>query len=529
LMLSDYADRGILISEGGLVAIDEIDINGGNIDNVTIGETVPVVGYFSTIDINGGSIDNTIIGADLPASGKFTTVDINGGFIDNTRIGLNTPQSGDFTGIIADVGNIGDLSTNVLYTDNLSFGYLDPGPGLAGDWICDGSFTLDNIKLDGNLIVALDDFGLGIYDNDSKGITIHDGGFITIGDEDTKHRRLTIIDTAPQLRLQYDESNHFEFSVGPTGDLLLTGTGAGTKIYSLQDLDMQNSTITGIGSEGSYFSSAGDLTINGYCSLEELRMGSDIVLRMLSDNTFFGVNAGLNYSTGDGNTLFGKNAAYSMLTGEFNTIIGYDAAYTLNTGTYNVIMGPSAGFHTTVEDSNILVGYQAGLNVGGNNNVYIGHQAGYNNQGSDNVFIGYQSGYDTTYTTESLYIANQPGMPLIFGSFSLNRIGLQTIDPQYTLDVQGDIRVTNFLGFGGDSFTSSASATFSWDVTDDDNLELIINGDNIGLTTWWNETISTGAGTIKMCGSTPRESTGFLKIYINGYPRYIPYYTTIDG
>lgn len=44
-----------------------------------------------------------------------------------------------------------------------------------------------------------------------------------------------------------------------------------------------------------------------------------------------------------------------------------------------------------------------------------------------------------------------------------------------------------------------------------------------------NESVSSGAGSIKMCGSTARDSTGFLKIYNGTAVRYIPYFTTITG
>jgi len=46
----------------------------------------------------------------------------------------------------------------------------------------DGTFTLDNIKLDGNTIAATDNSGLYLYDNASNGIFIQDGGNVGIGD-----------------------------------------------------------------------------------------------------------------------------------------------------------------------------------------------------------------------------------------------------------------------------------------------------------------------------------------------------------
>ena len=107
------------IDATGTSNLDTVNIDGGAIDNTTIGGTTPTTGVFTdlsasgtttvtTADINGGNIDNTVIGATTPAAGTFTTVqtpslttttgtatmatvDINGGNIDNTVIGATTP------------------------------------------------------------------------------------------------------------------------------------------------------------------------------------------------------------------------------------------------------------------------------------------------------------------------------------------------------------------------------------------------------------------------------------------------------
>jgi len=41
--------------------------------------------------------------------------------------------------------------------------------------------------------------------------------------------------------------------------------------------------------------------------------------------------------------------------------------------------------------------------------------------------------------------------------------------------------------------------------------------------------VSSGTGTVKMHGSTNRNSTGWMKILVDGGARYIPYWTTITG
>jgi hypothetical protein len=51
----------------------------------------------------------------------------------------------------------------------------------------------------------------------------------------------------------------------------------------------------------------------------------------------------------------------------------------------------------------------------------------------------------------------------------------------------------------------------------------------LGLTNVFNESISSGVGSIKMGGSTARTNTGFLKINNGTSIRYIPYFTDITG
>ena len=83
-----------------------VDIDGGTIDDTTIGASTPAVGNFSSVDIDGGNIDDAIIGATTPAAGNFSTVDIDGGNIDNTIIGATTKAAGNFSTVDIDEGKI---------------------------------------------------------------------------------------------------------------------------------------------------------------------------------------------------------------------------------------------------------------------------------------------------------------------------------------------------------------------------------------------------------------------------------------
>ena len=107
----------------GLSTLASVDINGGAIDNTTIGASSAVAGTFSTgtiatADINGGAIDGTVIGASSAAAGTFTTgtiatADINGGAIDGTTIGASSAAAGTFTTVTASGTITGNVTGNI--------------------------------------------------------------------------------------------------------------------------------------------------------------------------------------------------------------------------------------------------------------------------------------------------------------------------------------------------------------------------------------------------------------------------------
>ena len=66
--------------DDGLVQLDHVtsedaSFSGGSINNMSIGETNPSTGYFTTLQANAG-LDDTVIGANQPAAGTFTTLDV---------------------------------------------------------------------------------------------------------------------------------------------------------------------------------------------------------------------------------------------------------------------------------------------------------------------------------------------------------------------------------------------------------------------------------------------------------------------
>lgn len=92
------------VTATGTTTLANVDINGGAIDDTTIGNSTPAAGNFSTVDVDGGTIDGTTIGSVTPSTGAFTSVDIDGGNIDGTTIGGASATAGTFTNLTATSG-----------------------------------------------------------------------------------------------------------------------------------------------------------------------------------------------------------------------------------------------------------------------------------------------------------------------------------------------------------------------------------------------------------------------------------------
>lgn len=147
-----------------------------------------------------------------------------------------------------------------------------------------------------------------------------------------------------------------------------------------------------------------------------------------NDNSNFGASAGENITTmGDENTFIGFSAGKNNTTSIRNTFMGSKAGFN-NTGERNTFFGSHSGFNNAGGTNNLYLGFYAGYNsASGSRNVYIGKDAGIHNiTGSDNVFIGHGSGRNETGSNK-LYIDNNYNViPLIYGDFSSDKLGINT-------------------------------------------------------------------------------------------------------
>lgn len=207
---------------------------------------------------------------------------------------------------------------------------------------------------------------------------------------------------------------------------------------------------TFIGSRAGYNNTAGnENTFIGYKAGYNNTTGSE--------NTFVGIGAGVNNTSGSKNTFNGYKVGYSNTTGIGNTFNGYQAGAFNTTGEFNTFNGVEAGYANTLGSKNTFIGFGAGSsNSSGEFNTYIGFNSGYSNttgsknlcsgfgaghnnkSGIGNVFLGYKAGFSET-NSNKLYIENSDtSIPLIYGEFDNDRIGINRIATTNTLEVGGD-------------------------------------------------------------------------------------------
>lgn len=163
------------------------DINGGAIDNTTIGASTQSSGKFTTLSASStlDVVGNTNLNANLIVSGNTTlgdtsadivTVtaqitgaqfDINGGTIDNTAIGATTPNSGKFTTLSA--SSTLDVAGNTIMAGNLT---------VSGNIIL-GNQTTDTITVTSQITGSQFAITGGTINNTSIGATQQSSGRFT--------------------------------------------------------------------------------------------------------------------------------------------------------------------------------------------------------------------------------------------------------------------------------------------------------------------------------------------------------------
>ena len=251
---------------------------------------------------------------------------------------------------------------------------------------------------------------------------------------------------------------------GINANNITTGTLNNSRFSALSDLGGGSGTTTFLRKDGQWTTppvsnisasniTSGTLSNSRFNALSNLNGGSGSTFlrkdgtwtnpsidgfRMFEDNILIGTYAGYNSSSSsDDNIFIGEKAGYKISTGDDNIFIGKYAGRYNDRGGENIFIGTEAGF--SQDDAyygNVYIGYQAGRDAKGEYNIFLGYGAGWNESGS-NKFIVNNTVINSSTKKRSKGANN---LPLIYGEFDTNRLGINTKDPSYTLDINGKMR-----------------------------------------------------------------------------------------
>ncbi len=144
-------------------------------------------------------------------------------------------------------------------------------------------------------------------------------------------------------------------------------------------------------------------------------------------NSFFGAGSGEANTTGIGNSFFGGGSGQESVTGSDNSFFGGNTGRGNTSGSRNSFFGRLAGRFSTAGSDNTFVGYNAGNNnASGGNNTLVGSGAGENNTGSQNSFFGFNAGAGNTTGIQNSFFGDNAGLANTapFNSFFGRRSGV---------------------------------------------------------------------------------------------------------
>ena len=248
----------------------------------------------------------------------------------------------------------------------------------------------------------------------------------------------------------------------------------GSANYIQNGTNQQGSTNFNISGDGT---AGGTLTGNIVNATTHLNIGGFPVLKSPGGfNTFAGLQAGLNITTGEKNSFFGTGASAFITTGNNNSSFGVDAGRFNLSGDDNSIFGTDAGRLIQTGNGNSYFGFSAGeSNISGSYNTFMGIRTGVITTGSENTFIGFEAGLANTTGDLNTVIGSDANVgsggltnataiganafvtasnSLILGSIngvnggSDTFVGIGTTDPEARLHVAGIIQV-DILDNGG--------------------------------------------------------------------------------
>lgn len=263
---------------------------------------------------------------------------------------------------------------------------------------------------------------------------------------------------------------------------------------------------------GSYAGAGGSLTDNS--GTENVFLGYNSGRNNTSGryNTFIGIRAGEGNTTGESNVFISVLSGHKNTSGYGNVLVGDQAGINNTTGYQNVIIGREAGITNSTGNRNIMIGYQAGNAETGSNRLHVGegsliygemdndlvringdfevqNASTFKVYKSGNIGVGRVPAYKFDVTGNRIRLSDGTGdwiamrtdgasddyLDLSFGGGdlviqgsvsnediiinpSMNKVGIRTWTPQYDLDVNGNIRATGSVYYGGTTAAANGTA-----------------------------------------------------------------------
>ena len=165
-----------------------------------------------------------------------------------------------------------------------------------------------------------------------------------------------------------------------------------------------------------------------------------------NNSNFLGQSAGLLATSASNSNFLGQSAGSSATEASQSNFIGFQAGRSATNAAHSNFFGRNAGFNATSASFSTLIGYQAGYNTAGgalgirSNNIIIGTNITLEHGRQDSINLGGLIFGTGSYST----IAGNP-----FSGSANGRVGINVVNPLYTLDVSGSGNYTNGLTVSG--------------------------------------------------------------------------------
>ena len=388
----DQANDLLLMYDASATALKKVSlsnvIKAGTASNFPVSGSIEL-GHASDTTLSRGSAGRlrvegvdvvTATSTDTLTNKTLTSPAINGGTINNASVGATTPSTGAFTTLSAS-GDVA-VADKIIHSGDTNTAIRFP----AADTVTVETSGTERVRIDssGNVILtgnkSLISRGAGGVSTNSA---IGDGALQanTTGYYNTANGYAALYsnttgynNTANGLQALYSNTTGVYNTANGYAALYSNTTGNNNTANGYQAL-FSNTTgyaNTANGVNALYSNTTGYAnTANGQSALVSNTTGFS--------NTANGVNALYSNTTGVYNTANGYAALYSNTTGYNNTANGQSALFSNTTGFSNTANGVSALYSNTTGDSNTSLGFQAGYGANGTNA---------NTTGSNNTFIG---------------------------------------------------------------------------------------------------------------------------------------------